>query len=130
MLRTRIKERLREELPSTPFEYFEDRKFAVLRGHPSVGDVTLLDDGDELTMEVGSITHHHFNPYDPSLTESEAAEIIGSQLIEFIRALVADEVLMWKTVGGGGGCRHIESDEVLPRPGIGVEFYLWSRPLQ
>jgi hypothetical protein len=129
MLRTRVKELLQERLASIPFEFSEDLTFAVLRGQPAVGNLTLRDDGSEVTLELGAITHHHFNPYDASLSEFEAAEIIGSQLIEFIEALVADEILIWKTAGGGGGCRGIETGEELPRPGIGVEFYLWSGPL-
>jgi hypothetical protein len=130
MLRALVTAILRERLPMLPLVFTDEPIFATLVGHHAIGDLTLRDDGDEVTLSIGRLTHHHFNPYDASLDETAAAEWIGAELSQFLESLAADRVLIWRElVGGSGGCRVLEAGEPLPKPGIGVEYFVWSGPV-
>jgi hypothetical protein len=86
----------------------------VPAAHPGVGDLTIMDDGDELTVYVGDITHGHF--------ESAA------KVVEFLEWLFADRVLMWRVWTGGGW--QLEPAPVTSRNGFTLRrWYVWSRPL-
>jgi hypothetical protein len=87
----------------------------VPAAHPGVGDVTIMDDADELTVYVGDITHGHF---------ASAAEVA-----EFLESLFADRVLMWKVWTGGGW--RLEPEPVTSITGFTLRrWYVWSRPLK
>ena len=98
--------------------------------HPEVGQICVWDDGDELTLAVGDLTHTHFNPYDPSLSEIELAERVSSDLLEFLEDVFADQVVFWQATDGraGGGCVR-RPDRVEPDGRHDVRRFLWSGPL-
>ena len=89
------------------------------------------DDGDEATVDLTEVTHSHFNSYDESLSNEEHERRIAEDLVDFLKALFADQVLLFRTQnrGMGGWCRLDRSNEC-PRPEIRCEYFLWSRPFQ
>jgi hypothetical protein len=98
--------------------------------HEEVGEVSVWDDGWEATVSIGTITHLHFNPYDPSLSEVEVAKVVSDEVIDFLRALFADEVLLWKSSDGrSGGSRMLSAQGLTDTPGACDRRYLWSGPL-
>jgi hypothetical protein len=69
--------------------------------HPEVGDATVWDDGSEARVEVGEITHGHFNVYDEGLTDAERHERIALSVVRYLEDLFADRVLLWCSSGPG-----------------------------
>jgi hypothetical protein len=100
-------------------------------GHPAVGGVIIWDDGDEVTLEVGEITHGHFNPYDPTLTEDQVAESVTEMVVDFLTELFANRVLLFNSVPRHtGGWRVLEEPIVgIPPEYSGYDAYAWSGPL-
>jgi hypothetical protein len=106
--------RLNARFPDRGIRLDARGSIVVPAAHPGVGDVTIMDDGDELTVYVGDITHGHF-------------ESTG-KIVEFLEWLFADRVLMWKLWTGGGW--RLEPSPVTSRKGFTLRrWYVWSRPL-
>src|SRR5258707_9614723 len=60
----------------------------------AVGRVLIYDDGDEATVLIENITHGHFNPYDEKLSDAQRDEIVTEDVINFLKALFSDRVLL------------------------------------
>ena len=70
----------------------------------AVGKVLVYDDGQEATVCIEKLTHGHFNPFDEILTENERAKIITEDVVNFLKALFSDRVLLHtSTVNRVGG---------------------------
>jgi hypothetical protein len=97
--------------------------------HPEVGDVTIWDDGYEATVEIGDITHGHFNPYDDSLSSEQVPKRVSDDVVEFLQDMFEDKVLLWKARDGrsGGWCMLEQNDSLMEGD---VLTYLWSGPIQ
>ncbi len=95
--------------------------------HPVVGDLDIYDDGNEATVAIDDITHGHFNPHDPALSEKEIAARVTDDVLCFLEAMFADRVLLWKVQGGAGGWMPLDrkSDPMLP---LDAQKYVWSGP--
>ena len=99
---------------------------------PAVGRVLVYDDGAEATVLIEKITHGHFNPYDEKLSEAQKDEIVTEDVIDFLRALFSDRVLLHCTPDGpmGGWTRmdlaHDGPVELSPSQ----QYFLWSRPFE
>jgi hypothetical protein len=52
--------------------------------HPEVGDLRIDDDGDELTISVGELTHGHFTPKDYQLPSQEREEDLIERVVDFL----------------------------------------------
>jgi hypothetical protein len=97
-----------------------------------VGDVLIFDDGDEATVVVQNITHHHENPYDASLVGIERYEWITERVVAFLRELFADRILLWSRDAGrrGGGWVRLganATDNGGPRD---ADVFVWSRRVE
>jgi hypothetical protein len=99
---------------------------------PEVGDVQIYDDGDEATVVIENVTHHHVNPYDAKMTPSERAEWVTHEVLVFLHALFEDRVFLWsrqKGKSGGGWQQPFERlipDDV-PRD---ADMFVWSRRVE
>lgn len=96
----------------------------------AVGRLLIYDDGDEATVLIENITHGHFNPYDEKLSESQRDEIVTGMVIDFLRALFSDRVLLHCTPDGrmGGWTRMDLVGEGAGELSSSNRYYLWSRP--
>src|SRR5262249_32508638 len=94
--------------------------------HPDVGDIQIYDDGDELTVVLGNFTHGHFANYEDNLAIEQKAEKVTEDVVAFLKALFADQIILWGSHerGGGWSGRSDRSDceEDVPQ-------YVWSGPL-
>jgi hypothetical protein len=96
--------------------------------HPSVGDLTIWDDGEEATVEIGEITHGHFGAYDVP-APYEAEEWIVKNVLSFLEEMFADRYLLWKSrEGGSGGWEHVDYAGESFRPKAGVDTFVWTGP--
>lgn len=97
-----------------------------------VGDLQIYDDGDEATVVIGNVTHHHPNPYDPTMSPRERAEWVTQEVVAFLRALFDDRVLLWshnQGKGGGGWMQPYEG--VIPNEAPrGADMCVWSRRIE
>src|SRR5437016_14055541 len=60
----------------------------------AVGRVLVYDDGHEVTVLIEKITHGHFNPYDEKLEEEQRDKIATEDVVDFLKALFSDRVLL------------------------------------
>ena len=96
----------------------------------AVGKVLIYDHGDEATVYIEKITHTHINPYDASLSGAEREKWIADQVVEFLRALFADKILLhihnngrsggWMSIAGGAPV-DLSAHE---------KYFLWSKPFR
>ena len=99
--------------------------------HPRVGELSILDDGDEATIYIGDITHGHFNPYDASLTQERIEIEVAESVRDFLEDMFADKYLLWKSHdNGSGGWQHRDyMDRPLQRR-ENTEYFVWSGPFE
>ena len=98
--------------------------------HPSVGDVTIRDDGNEATVSIGIITHQHFNPYDSSLSANQLAAWVTEEVVAFLEQLFADRILLQKgRTTNWGRMQRIGDGEDIPAIRDDCFAFLWSGPL-
>lgn len=97
--------------------------------HPDIGPVTVSDECDEITIEIGGFTHNHYNRFGFDLSERERVLAITEDVLDFLQQLFNDRVLLYRnTREVYGGCRVLGPDEDIPPAGKGVEYFLWSGP--
>lgn len=95
-----------------------------------VGEVQIFDDGDEATLVIEHVSHSHFNPYDYGLTAAERAQWITREVVEFLRELFSDRVLLWTAPQrGSGGWRLLDEGEAANAGHTGANAFVWSRRL-
>ena len=92
--------------------------------HPEVGDIQIYDDGDEVTLVAGKFTHSHFSNYEDELSVEQKAERISEDVLSFLEALFADQIVLWGSHQGGGGWRLRDEDSEADE-----KEYVWSGPL-
>jgi hypothetical protein len=98
--------------------------------NPAVGDISIFDEGNEAKLQIGTLTHQHFNPYNTSLSQSERAKIITEEMVEFLRRLFADRVLILRGRGTAwSNVRVLDDDDELPAIPPNTEGFLWSGPV-
>lgn len=92
--------------------------FRMPEASPDVGELLVWNDGDELTVGVGKISHHHFPTWDfEGVPEAEQMRRASARAIEWIEAIISDRVRFrveyegdrvcagswWSTDQGDGG---------------------------
>lgn len=97
----------------------------------AVGDVVIYDDGDEATVCIEEITHGHFNPYDESLQETKRDEMVTEDVIDFLKALFTDRVLLNVCNDkGSGGWTRLDLQDGPVQLSRKHRYYLWSKPYE
>ncbi len=107
-----------------------DRVVRFPEKHSAVGSVEIHDDAEELTIYAGKFTHVHFSNYDSSLTKEQAAEQIANDALAFFVKLFSDQIVMWGSLRGRGGCYERERG---PRSVFSFargQEYVWSGPVK
>lgn len=93
------------------------------------GDLTVCDDGDEATVYIGDITHTHFNPYNPQLSQEEIDKEVTDDVLVFLEDMFADKILLWKSRESGSGvCQNLDFTEGSLELCENAEYFLWSGP--
>src|SRR6478609_2869103 len=71
--------------------------------HREVGDVSVHDAGDDATIHIGSITHGHISAYPKAATEQEQFEQVTEEVVDFLRDLFSDRVVLHCSADGRSG---------------------------
>lgn len=83
-------------------------------------------------MYIGNITHFHEDAAcDAELSEEERARKISDAVIEILRELFADRVLLWSIEKGrrGDGCSWPFNGEIPQDLPAEADRFVWSRKL-
>jgi hypothetical protein len=94
--------------------------------HPEVGDLRIDDDGDELTITVGELTHGHFSPRDYETPSEKKEEEVIERVVKFLDEVFADEIEFW-TADGAGGWHPRGKEPSARRPHM--RRFVWSGPV-
>lgn len=96
---------------------------------PAVGRVLIYDDGDEVTVLIENVTHSHFNPYDESLSEAERDKMVTEDVVDFLKALFSDQVLLHSSPDNrSGGWTRLDIEGGPVELSKSFRYFLWSRP--
>jgi hypothetical protein len=98
---------------------------------PDVGDLVIIDDGDEFTMLFGRFTHEHYGEFQyPPRTDLEKAELQDTceEIVATLAAVFNDRVVMYGGQQSVGGQLHwLRNEPTWLPPGYGQK-YVWSGP--
>jgi hypothetical protein len=122
---------IKEAFPNLPFSFSTSRNLvATLQApFPEIGELQIYDDGEEATVGISEVTHLHFNPDNATLTGDRRDRQIAEEVMGFLRALFADQVLLFRTPNRGvGGWQRLDVSTKLPALSSDREYFLWSGP--
>jgi len=129
MLKNAVADALVRQFGSKVKVNLNSRDFAVFEAaHPEVGNVTIEEDGNEMIVSVGNLTHGHFGIYEPDLGVEEQETYIAESVIDFLVDLFDDKFYLFSSAGSGGWARSDfvkESDMLSPN----TRWYKWSGPV-
>lgn len=97
--------------------------------HPAVGCVEVHNDAEELTVYAGNFTHVHFSSFDSALSAEQAAERIAENSLAFLSKLFADEIVLWGSLRGRGGCYERATGPNSLFSFMRGQEYVWSGPI-
>jgi len=95
--------------------------------HPEIGEIQIYDDGNELTLVTGNFTHGHFTGGDFSGSDHQTAEKIVDEILSFLEAVFADQIVFWGAHNRGGGWYKLGEGDC--NWAAGERKYVWSGPL-
>jgi hypothetical protein len=94
-----------------------------------VGKVFICDDGDEATVCIEKITHGHFNDYDAVSGSVEKEKAIVQSVIDFLKALFSDRVLLFTNPdNSAGGWIMVDGNDGPVELSRSHRYFLWSKP--
>jgi hypothetical protein len=89
-------EKFRSQLPDSLHQYLvadENVIFRMPEASSDVGELVVWNDGDELTVGVGKISHHHFRTRDfDGVPPAEQMQRASAAAIEWIEAIFSNRV--------------------------------------
>jgi hypothetical protein len=124
---------IKERFPEQPFVFGKAPEPAASLKSPclAVGGLQICDDGNEITVYLMNATHSHFSCYDEGLSDHEKAQLITSDVIQFLDKLLKDGVVVWRAAGGmAGGCYELGREEKPPVPSMLKSQFVWSREIR
>lgn len=116
--------------PETGFQFSRPPQPVASLASPceALGVLQVHDDGDEATVYIMGATHSHFGCYEEGLRSEEKEKKISTDVIAFLKSLLADRVVVWCALGGVvGGWRVLDPGEQPPRSSRLARKFVWSR---
>jgi hypothetical protein len=132
-LRDALIPRLHAAFPDVPMKIGgEDEPLVTFSAkHADVGNVVIQDEGDELTVLIGGITHRHFENHGDGLNANAKADAIAMEVVEYLRKLFADEIEFFGDgIRGGARERSSKPRGMLSKLFLGAKTYVWSGPIK
>ena len=132
MLREHIIRSIAESFPNRNFTLFDEaNRIATLPMPNGLGDLSIFEDGDEITFYLGEITHCHFsqeylgdNKYTP---EEETVE----EAIDFLRDLFTDRAVFYCARNGGrDGSIQCPTSEQISKITTDCDCYTWTNQIK
>ena len=132
---------LSEYLQSALVQNFPNRSF-IFGVHPestveiegpcnAISPISISDDGDELTIYFGQITHVHYGCYDDALTPDEKERKIVSDVIELLQNLFSDRIVVSRYFNGlAAGIKNLKPNEFASGDSLISQRFVWSGPIK
>ena len=131
MISDRLFPRIQAQFGDRPMTIVGTRQVVFSAAHSEVGDLTVQDDGDEVTLFLGRLTHCHIGNCDNGLTEVARQERISDEVLRFLEEIFADQVEFWGNHRGGSSRqRKAKPRSFLSKLMYGSRTYVWSGPLE
>ena len=134
MIRDKLIPLLQQRFGAGSFTRGTDPKLIVSfpSAHAEVGELKILDDGNEVIVEIGEITHGHFGSMKETATQ-EADQEVAENVVDFIEDLFAGKYILWRTKKRfAGGWKHVDfpsESNRMPNVEIDAIYFTWSGPL-
>ncbi|TAG78340.1 MAG: hypothetical protein EAZ21_12950 [Betaproteobacteria bacterium] len=132
MLLQKLAIRFSEKFPDQTFRLGEKNNAARLvipAKNSEFGDIEIEQEGEELILVAGHLTHVHFASYDNELSPAEKYTTIVDEILEFLDAVFNDRVVFWSKHRSGGGCYVVDADHDWSKSELEGNEFVWSGPL-
>ena len=91
---------LRERFPSARFDDPDPIVIVAFSGPAELGELKIWDDGDEVRVGIGELTHIHITayesePYDADLSKEETAKRVAKEVVRFLEDFFAERIVVW-----------------------------------
>jgi hypothetical protein len=135
MVRDKLISLLEQKFGTNTFTKGTDSKLIVSfpPAHQEVGELRILDDGNEIIVEIGEITHGHFGSMNEAATQEEAELEVAENVLDFVDDLFKGKYILWCTKQrGAGGWKHIDflsENDRMPNVEADAIYFTWSGPL-
>jgi hypothetical protein len=131
MLRDLLIPSLRSFFPAEHFRFHDgENKIASLPMPNGEGELLICDDGDEVTIFLGGITHCHFSQeYLGSGEYSPEGEVV-QDVIDYLKDLFADRLVFYHAPNhhGDGSIQRPSAQQLEAIPDE-WHCFVWTRPL-
>lgn len=127
-LKTILLPLLRERYPHGRYDDPDKAVIVAFDGPAEVRDLRVWDEGDEATVEIGKLTHTHFNgfdsfPRDPKVSGDEAARRVAAEVLRFLADFFAGRIVVWTEPGGVVSLGPVET---MPPPDRRRSAFSWK----
>ena len=130
MILKTLENNLKNSFPSLKFEVNEkDQTITIENQHSYIGNIDFEADDEEIITYIGNFTHWHAGCYDESLNREEKQKQVINEVLDFLRDLLSDKIVMWGSHKDGGGFYYLDYDENeqdAPLNPSEVNKYVWS----
>lgn len=119
---------LRDRYPHGRYDDPDKEVIVAFDGPAEVGDLRVWDGGDEATVEIGKLTHTHFNgfdsfPRDPKVSGEEVAKRVTEEVLRFLEDFFAGRIVVWTEPGGVVSLGPVEA---MPSPYVRKGAFSWK----
>jgi hypothetical protein len=124
-IRAAVLEMLRERFSDRPFAVADPESDVIASfdaPYSELGRLVIEDDGDEVTVYLGTVTHGHFSAFHESQDRRPAA--IADLLGSFLEDLFSDQIVAYST-GLTHGWQAVGDETITKRRGR--QQFFWSR---
>lgn len=105
-----------------------ERAFMAMRApSPVLGIIAFYDDGDEVTVYAGDLTHGHFSASEEDSPSEREQKVVGA-VLKFVEDTLEDRVLFWASEDRRSGGWTVLPGGSLPRSPSAIRT-VWSGPL-
>ena len=130
MLLQIVEENIQNEFPSLQYSMNESNDTLIIKGpNDRVGNIEIEDDLEEIIVMVGNFTHWHAACYDQTISKDERDKQVSSEIIDFLRDLFSNKLILWGSHQTSGGFYNIDlalNEQDSPCEPSEVEQYFWS----
>ena len=130
MLLQIVEENIQNEFPSLQYSMNESNDTLIIKGpNDRVGNIEIEDDLEEIIVMVGNFTHWHAACYDQTITKDERDKQVSAEIIDFLRDLFSNKLILWGSHQTSGGFYNIDlalNEQDSSCEPSEVEQYFWS----
>jgi hypothetical protein len=65
--------------------------------HAEIGELKIFAAGSEIIVEIGEITHGHFDSLNQNVTQEEAEQEVAERVVNFIEDLFDNKYVLWRS---------------------------------